>query len=73
MALSETVVRAAVAARPDEHRLTLARHVLALARRALPPGSPLELVLTQEAALDRSTAARVVISPALRFHEDLRR
>ena len=62
MAPSETVGGAAVATRHDEHRLTLARHILALTRRALPPGSPLELVLTQEAAPDRTSAVRVVIS-----------
>jgi cyclopropane-fatty-acyl-phospholipid synthase len=69
MGRSETIDR------PDEHsrttapesvrsdrRLTIARDVLGLVRRALPPGSPLELSLAGDGRPDVSTPARVVIA-----------
>ncbi|HEY1168025.1 MAG TPA: cyclopropane-fatty-acyl-phospholipid synthase family protein [Candidatus Limnocylindrales bacterium] len=44
-----------------ERRVALAREAIALTRRALPAGK-LEIVLAQDAAPDRSTPARVVVS-----------
>ncbi len=45
---------------PDR-RLALAREVLALLRRALPPGRRLEFVLASDAPPERSEAPRVVV------------
>jgi cyclopropane-fatty-acyl-phospholipid synthase len=44
-----------------EHRLALARQVLALLRRALPPGDALEFELEAHAPAERSAAARVLV------------
>jgi cyclopropane-fatty-acyl-phospholipid synthase len=44
-----------------DHRLALARHVLALLRRALPASNQLELVLAADAEPERLTPARVVV------------
>ena len=60
MARSDTVRQVAVAALGRRH--ILARQILTVLRRALPPKSQLELVLASEATPDRTTAARVVMA-----------
>jgi cyclopropane-fatty-acyl-phospholipid synthase len=45
----------------SDHRLALARQVLGLLRRALPPGGGLEFELAADAPAERSTAARVLV------------
>jgi len=57
---SDSVRQVAVA--PLGRRHILARQILAVLRRALPPTSQLELVLASDASPDRTTAARVVIA-----------
>ena len=47
---------------PTEPRARLAREVLALARRALPPDAPIELTLASDAVAHRTTATRVVVA-----------
>ena len=42
-------------------RLTLARRILDAAQAALPPDSPLELVLAEDVTADRTSAVRVVV------------
>jgi cyclopropane-fatty-acyl-phospholipid synthase len=54
-------VNEATMAGSKERRVALAREAIALTRRALPAGK-LEIVLAQDAAPDRSTPARVVVS-----------
>jgi len=61
MAQSETVRQVTVAAAPGRRHI-LARQILTLLRRALPPTSQLELVLASDAPPDRTTAASVVIA-----------
>ncbi len=61
MARSETVRQVTVAAAPGRRHI-VARQILTLLRRALPPTSQLELVLASDAPPDRTTAARVVIA-----------
>ena len=46
----------------QERRTALAREAIALARRAMRPTGKLEIVLAQDAALDRSAPVRVVVS-----------
>lgn len=54
-------VNEATMAGSKERRVAFAREAIALTRRALPAGK-LEIVLAQDAAPDRSTPARVVVS-----------
>ena len=61
MALGDAIgVRTAIATVSDR-RLALARKVLVLLRRALPPGTRLEIALASDAQPGRSAAARVVV------------
>lgn len=46
----------------DARRVRLAREILALARRALPPDAPIELTLAADAGPERSRAVRVVVA-----------
>lgn len=61
MALSDTVGGGTATATATDRRLALAREVLALLRRALPPSSQLEFVLASESPPARLAAARVVV------------
>ena len=61
MALSNTSRGGMATATGTDRRLALAKHLLALLRRALPAGSQVEFVLASDALPDRSAAARVVV------------
>ena len=62
MARSKPISGAVQAGAGHQRRLTMARELLALISRALPPDSPLELVLSDDASSKpRSAPARIVV------------